>query len=156
MTGEVVDLEARIRNLETTERALQAIMDRATAIKDVLEVQAELTTVRGEIEQLVTRSADLREQAAMSTLTVTISAKPAPGRCRQEAQFDAGTEVESATAQLVSILQGLAAAGIWFAIVWLPILVALAILGGASWLVVRRVRRAPDDSRRSRPRRRIA
>ena len=46
VTSQVVDLGARITNLQATERALQAIMDQATAIKDVLTVQAELTKTR--------------------------------------------------------------------------------------------------------------
>ena len=48
VTTQVVDLAARIKNLQATEQALQGIMDRAVEIKDVLAVQAELTTVRGQ------------------------------------------------------------------------------------------------------------
>jgi hypothetical protein len=144
VTGEVVDIEARMRNLETTERAFQSIMDRATVIKDVLEVQERLTAVRGEIEELASKAAHLREQAAMSTLSVTFSIKPAPVIAQQEARFDPGTEAEAATAQLVGILQSLATAGIWFAIVWLPILIALAIVGGIGVLIYRRLRPAPN------------
>src|SRR5947199_24090 len=80
VTGQVVDLGARIKNLEATERALQAIMDRATEIKDVLSVQAELTKVRGQIEEMTAEKGHLVEQAAMSTLTVTFSLKPNPVR----------------------------------------------------------------------------
>ena len=50
MTGQVVDLEARIRNLRASETALQGIAAKAIKISDVLEVQAQLTAVRGEIE----------------------------------------------------------------------------------------------------------
>jgi hypothetical protein len=144
VTGEVVDIEARMRNLETTERAFQSIMDRATVIKDVLQVQERLTAVRGEIEELASRAAHLREQAAMSTLSVTFSIKPAPVIAQQEARFDPGTEAEAATAQLVGILQSIATAGIWFGIVWLPILVALAIVGGIGLVIYRRLRPAPN------------
>ena len=52
VTGQIVDLDARIRNLRASESALQAIDARATKISDVLEVQAQLTDVRGQIEQL--------------------------------------------------------------------------------------------------------
>src|SRR5207244_4226025 len=52
VTTQVVDLAARIANLQATEHALQGIMDRARAIKDVLAVQEQLTEVRGEIEQM--------------------------------------------------------------------------------------------------------
>ena len=145
VTGQVVDLRARIQNLETTERALQAIMDRATAIKDVLDVQAQLTKVRGEIEQLEARAAGLEEQAAMSTLTLEITLRPTSVIAEQEARFDPGTEAEFATAQLVGILQALATAGIWFGIVWLPLLVAIAIVGGTGYVIVRRFRRSPGQ-----------
>jgi hypothetical protein len=143
VTDQVVDLGARIRNLEATERALQAIMDRATEIKDVLAVQAELTSVRGQIEQLTAQKTKLEAQAAFSTLSVTFALKPNPILTSQE-QFDPAAEVNEASASLVSVLQGLATAGIWFAIVWLPILIALAIVGGIGLFILRRVRRADD------------
>src|SRR4029453_8093763 len=50
VTGQVVDLTARISNLRATEAAVQSIMAKATKIKDVLDVQAQRTTTRGEIE----------------------------------------------------------------------------------------------------------
>ena len=127
VTSQVVDLGARIANLQATERALQAIMDQATAIKDVLTVQAELTKTRSEIEQLTAQKLAFEGQAAFSTVTVTFALKPNPVLAEQQG-FDAATEAEAATASLVSILQGLATAGIWFGIVWLPILLALGLL----------------------------
>jgi hypothetical protein len=145
VTGQVVDLKARIRNLQVTEAAFQSIMDRASAIKDVLSVQDELTTVRGEIEQLTAEAAHLEDQAAMSTLTVSIRLRPMPVIKEQEAAFDPGREAESATARLVGILQSLATAGIWFGIVWLPILIAISVVGGSGFLVARRLRRSQDD-----------
>ena len=39
------------------------------------------------------------------------------------------------------MLQGLATAGIWFAIVWVPILVFLAIVGGIAFVFFRRIQR---------------
>jgi len=142
VTSQVVDLGARIRNLQATERALQSIMDRAEVIKDVLSVQAELTTVRGQIEQLASQKAHLEEQAAYSTLTVTFVLKPAPVLVEQQEGFDPATEVDAASASLVGVLQGVATAGIWFGIVWLPILVTLAIVTGIGAFVVRRFRRS--------------
>lgn len=140
VTSRVVDLEARIRNLRVTEQALQAIMDKATVIKDVLTVQAELTVTRGRIEQLTAEQASLEEQAAYSTLAVTFVLEPAPVLVEQQAGFDPATEVDAASASLVGILQGVATAGIWFGIVWLPVLVALLVVAGVVLLVSRRLR----------------
>ena len=140
VTGQVVDLGARIKNLQATETALQAIMARATEIKDVLAVQAELTQVREQIERLTAEKGALEEQAAYSTLTIGFQLKPTPILTAQE-QFDPASEVDQASASLVSVLQALATAGIWFAIVWLPILLVLAVLGFIVLTVVRRVQR---------------
>jgi uncharacterized protein DUF4349 len=140
VTTQVVDLGARIANLQATERALQGIMDRATQIKDVLSVQAELTRVRGDIEQMTAEKTHLEQQAAMSTLQVTFELKPNPVRTEQQ-QFDPGAEAERASASLVAGLQGLATAGIWFLIVWVPGLLFLALVLGLAYLGWRRVRR---------------
>ena len=144
VTTQVVDLDARIKNLQSTERALQAIMDRAVEIKDVLAVQAELTTVRGQIEQMTAEMTNLQGQAAFSTLSVTFSLKPDPV-LTSKSQFDPKTEVDQASASLVSVLQGLATAGIWFGIVWLPILLGIAIIAGIGLFIFRRVRRVTAD-----------
>jgi hypothetical protein len=123
-----------------TEQALQAIMDQATVIKDVLTVQAELTVTRGRIEQLTAEQVHLEEQSAYSTLAVTFVLEPAPVLVEQQAGFDPATEVDAASASLVGILQTLATAGIWFGIVWLPVLGGLLLVGGVGFLVARRAR----------------
>ncbi|HEX3264031.1 MAG TPA: DUF4349 domain-containing protein [Candidatus Limnocylindrales bacterium] len=140
VTGDVVDLAARIKNLQATEAALQAIMTRATAIKDVLTVQAELTTVRGQIEELSGQKAHFEQEAAYSTLTVAFTLKPTPVITVQQ-QYDPATEVDRASASLVGMLQALATAGIWFAIVWVPILLFLGVVGGFAYVIVRRLQR---------------
>jgi hypothetical protein len=144
VTTQVVDLAARIKNLQATEQALQGIMERAVEIKDVLAVQAELTTVRGQIEQMTAEKVNLEGLAAYSTLAVTFSLKPDPVLTSQS-QFDPKTQVDQAAASLVSILQGLATAGIWFAIVWLPILLGIGILVAIGLFIARRFRRVSVD-----------
>lgn len=138
VTGDVIDLAARIKNLRATEDALQAIMARAEKITDVLAVQSELTKVRAEIESLSAQKEHLQEQAAYSTLAVSFSRKPTPAVELAQERFDPKDEVERATASLVEVLQAAAAAGIWFAIVWLPILLVLGVVGLVVAAIVRR------------------
>ena len=145
VTGQVIDLEARIRNLRASETALQGIAARATKISDVLEVEARLTDVRGQIEQLTAQLADLSDRAAYATLTayfsVPLVALEAAGRDWRPTMV-----VDQAAASLISILQGLASAGIWFVIVWLPILLSLGLVVAAAAWVARRAglgRRSP-------------
>ena len=146
VTGQVVDVTARITNLQATERALQGIMTKATKITDILDVQAELTKVRGDIEQATAEKQHLQEQASFSTLTVGFGLKPVAAVVISQQKFDPKDQVDRATASLVDILQGLTTAGIWFAIVWLPILLVLGILAGIAWVIVRRRLSAPTPA----------
>jgi hypothetical protein len=138
VTSQVVDLEARIRNLEASEAALQGIAAKATKISDVLEIQAQLTGVRGEIEQLTAQLKDLNDRAAYATMTARYSV---PIVAVQVATKDwtPATAVDEAMASLISSLQGLTDAGIWFVIVWLPILLVIGVLAAIVALVARRM-----------------
>lgn len=137
VTGQIVDLEARIRNLRATETALQAILARAERIADVLEVQRELTGVRGEIERLDAQRAALEDQAAYGTLAVTYGVELL-AVTEAAKEWDPATEVDRAVASLMSVLQGLATVGIWFAIVWLPLLLVIGAVAAATVLLLRR------------------
>ncbi len=123
-----MDLDARIANLRATERALQAIMQKATRIPDILEVQNQLTQVQGQIEELAGQVARLRDQAALSTLTVIFQTPPAPVVKETSKGWSPGVEFDRAVALLLSIGQGLATIGIWLAIVVVPVAVGLGFL----------------------------
>lgn len=141
VTAQLVDLDARIANLQATERQLVAIMAKATRIPDILEVQAQLTTVRGQIEQLTAQRAYLADQAAYGTIAVGWSTPPAPVVATQQA-WEPMVEIEKAVAALLSVGQVLATVGIWLAIVGLPILLVVGIVGGVAVAAARRLTRS--------------
>ena len=137
VTGQLIDLEARIANLRASEKAFQASAAKATKISDILEVQNQLTNVRGQIEQLDAQRSHLSDQASYGTLNVTYGIEVAA--VTQAAKgWNAGQEVDRATASLVDVLHAVTTAGIWFAIVWLPILLMIGILVAAATFVLRR------------------
>ncbi len=70
VTEEYVDLTARLRNLERTEAQLLELMEQAESVEVVLEVQRELTNVRGQIEQLQGRIRYLEQTSATSLIEV--------------------------------------------------------------------------------------
>jgi Domain of unknown function (DUF4349) len=137
VTTKIVDLSARITNLQATEQALQGIMLKATKISDILAVQAQLTDTRGQIEQATAERKHLTEQAAFSTLTVTYALKEQAVVATTK-KFDPATEVDRASANLVDVFQSLATAGIWFGIVWLPILTGLGLISLVIAMILRR------------------
>ena len=86
VTEEFVDIQARVRNLEATEAKLLTLLERPGEIKDVLEVQREITGVREEIERLIARSNYLQQTAAFSLVNVNLQATPG------EITIDAGID----------------------------------------------------------------
>ena len=113
VTGQVIDLQARITNLQASEVALQGIAERATKISDVLEVQAQLTDVRGQIEQLTAQLKDLNDRAGYATLTARFSV-PIVATSAAAKGWEPGAVVDEAMASMISIVQSLANVGIWF------------------------------------------
>lgn len=142
VTGQVVDIQARLDNLQVTEKALQGIMARASQIPDVLAVQQQLTQVQGDIEQLTAQRDRLKDQAAMSTLAVSLQLAGPPVVAAATEGWDPGAQIQDAIATLVHAGQGVATAAIWLAIVGLPLGAGLLVIGVAVWFVARRLRRS--------------
>ena len=141
VTTQVIDLNARIDNLKTTEAALQAIMARATAIPDVIAVETQLSDTQGQIEQLTAQRDHLANQAAMSTVTVTFQLPQKTVTTQATQDWTLGNQVDEAAAALVRVGQGLATIVVWIAIVVLPIGLAALLLFGIAKLTRRILRR---------------
>ncbi len=143
VTSQVVDLGARLANLRATEAALQEIMTKATKIPDVLEVQAQLSAVRQEIEQLTAQKVSLEARAALGTLTVGFALPPIVAVTQVREGWDPAAEIDRAAATLVGLGQSLLGAGIWVAIVVLPLALIVGLVVAVAGLLARRLRARP-------------
>jgi hypothetical protein len=78
VTEEYVDLGSNLRNLQASESAILKLMDKATQIQDVLQLQRELTNVRGQIERIQGRKTYLERRSDMATITLSLRLPPPP------------------------------------------------------------------------------
>ena len=80
VTGQYVDLQARITALEASRQQYLTILAKATTVGDVLAVQEQLDGIQSQIEQLQGQLQVLTSETSYSTLTVNLSegAPPPP------------------------------------------------------------------------------
>ena len=80
VTGQYVDLQARIASLEASRQQYLTIMSKATTVGDVLAVQSQLDSIQSQIEQLQGQLQVLSSETSYSTLSVTVSEGSPPPR----------------------------------------------------------------------------
>ncbi len=76
VTGEVIDLEARLKSERSAEQSLLKLLDRAVSVSDVLTVERELTRVRADIERLQGQLEFIQRSVALATITVSFVLPP--------------------------------------------------------------------------------
>ena len=119
VTEEYIDLEARLKNAEATERQYLTLLDKATDVEDILRIYDSLSRVRSEIEQIKGRMQYLERTSSMSLINVYLepeaSAKPLA-----RAGWNALEVLKSAVRGLVTAGQTLGTIAIWL-LIFIPI-----------------------------------
>ena len=141
VTEEFIDLDARLRTQRALEAQFLEIMKRADKVSDALEVQTNLASVRMEIERVEGRLRFLENQAALSTINVTLQ-PPASLVSVNTSGFFAG--VKSAFGDGIDIAADIILGFIRFGIALLPVLVLIVLPLVLLWRLIRpRLRRRP-------------
>jgi Domain of unknown function (DUF4349) len=130
VTGQVVDLGARLTALEDERAQLEVLLSKSAKVSDLLQVEDQIGSVQSEIEQIQGQERVLSQQVAFSALTVQLAVRTVVHHKVSLSGFSHAWHVATssfvgAVKDFVSVLGDLA-----FAI--LAALVALA-LAYASW-----------------------
>ena len=145
VTTELIDLEARLKNLRAAEESYRVLLDEAVNVEEVLMVQARLDEIRGQIESLDGQRAYLQRQADMATLAVTLST-PAQPISEQTDDFDPGRVASEALAGLLGLGQTALTMLIYLAILGVPLALLASVVLVPLWLFRRRrTRTAPRN-----------
>ena len=78
VTGDAIDLAARLRSERSAEASLLKLLDRAVSVSDVLTVERELGRVRANVERLQGQLDFIERSVALATITVTFALPPDP------------------------------------------------------------------------------
>ena len=93
-TAEVTDLESTLRNSRAVETQYLQLLNRATAIPDILQLQDRLRAVRLEIDRIEGRVAALGRLTELATVTVQLA--PVPVVAKPEPRVDSPREAARA------------------------------------------------------------
>lgn len=136
VTDQFVDLKARLSAKQAEEQRYNALLARAATIDEILKIDAALSNVRTQIEQLQGQVNSIATRTHFSTITMSITPAIAPIVTPSTPAWDPARTIAAALATLAVVLKGLADVTIWILVFgWIP-LAALAVT-----LVVTRSRR---------------
>jgi hypothetical protein len=131
VTEQLVDSEARLRNLRKSEEMVLKIMERSGSVGDVLKASQELSNIRESIERIDAQLKSLRNQVAYSTISLTLEAAVS---AQQTPEPSLGLRVQEtwgkATHSVGELTLGLFGLGIWL-LAYSPyfLLLAAAVYG---------------------------
>ncbi len=139
VSEEYVDISARVSNARQLEGRLIDLLNRRTGrLQEMLEVERELSRVRGEIERYEGRLRYLKARASVSSLTLTLHEPPpildVPG------ESPVGDAFRRAWRNFVRVVAAFISA--------LGVIVPFGVLLGLGWLGVRRLARAVERRER--------
>ena len=131
VTEEYIDITSRLKNLKSVETQLVGILQDAQSITDILAVQKELNTVRGEIESYEQRKRYFDSQTDYSYISISFSIDKT-GLNISEDEWKPWGEFKAALNSLVSVLKGFVNMTIWLLvfspIVLIPVGIVLYIV----------------------------
>lgn len=137
VTTKLVDVESRVATQEASLARLQRFLRQAETVEDMIRLESEIAERQADLESLQAQQKYLRDNTAMSTVTVRLRTPDAPPPTAepQEAGFLVG--LEGGWTALKAVLVGLATV----VGALLPFALTLSAVVVPAWLLVRAVRR---------------
>jgi hypothetical protein len=127
VTEQYMDLQAQLHNLEATETQYLALLKKADNVKDMLEVQRELSNVQGSIERTKGRIQYIQRTSDMSLIDVSLKKTSPIG----QSSWDVGGIFKSAVDGLIVFGKVLLGILIWilvFSPLWIIVLVIIFVI----------------------------
>jgi len=135
VTGQVVDLDARIKALQTSVDRMTQLLAQAQRIEDMLAIETQLSQRQAELDSLTAQRKTLGEQVAYSTVTMALTPKSSVSTVEAPGFLSGLASGWAALVSLVTIMFTAAGFLLPFALIALVVLVPLALL------VIRQLRR---------------
>ncbi|MDP1544449.1 MAG: DUF4349 domain-containing protein, partial [Anaerolineales bacterium] len=141
VTDQYVDLQSQLTNLEATRERIKSFLDDAKTVDEAMRINAELSEIERQIEEIKGRMNYLQDRSSYSTITITLEPElpeilPTP--TPEPKPWSPGETFEDATKTVTRAYQGIVELLIWFFIVLVPVLVPPIFLVWLLWKLITR------------------
>jgi hypothetical protein len=136
VSTQVIDVDARIRAQRASVSRVEALLDQASNLQQVISIERQLANRQADLDSLVARQKHLADQTALSTITVAIE-QPAEEEPKKKDDDEEDGFVGGLNDGWDSFVAGLVVAltVVGFLLPWL---ILVAALGLPLWLALRR------------------
>lgn len=141
VTEQYVNIEERLDTLKKTKARFGEILDKATQVQDILNVQRELVSLQEQIDSLVGQQKAIEKSAEFTKITVYLSSDELALPYVPDKSFRPNLIFKQAFRSLVETLRWFASAGIWlavFSVIWVPIVLVIIIYKRRQKLLLRK------------------
>jgi hypothetical protein len=84
VTDQVVDVDSRIKSQRASVARVRELMDKATKLSDVVELEGELSDREADLEALLAQQASLKDRTSLATITLSLSETPVKKAAKDE------------------------------------------------------------------------
>jgi hypothetical protein len=133
VTDQYVDIDTRIKLLESTKARYEDILSKATEINDITNLTSQILNIQSQIDSYKGQQESLEKNAKLARLTVFMSTDEIALPYSPSETFRPNVIFKLAVRSLVSTLRSLATFAIWlsvYSVVWLPLLLLYIIIRG--------------------------
>lgn len=139
VTDQYTDLQAQLDVLQKTKVKFEEILGRATAVKDLLEVQQQLTNIQQQIDSVKGQQKYYEQSAKLSKITIYLSTDELALPYAPTNEWRPTVVFKEAVRSLVGAIRNIGSLLIW-AVVFLPIIIPV-------FLIVRYIKRKRNISK---------
>ena len=127
VSNQIVDAQARLRNLRRTETDMLKIMDRSGKVAEILSVENEISSVRQQIEQLDSQLKSMQQRVAYSAISVSLQNEASSPTVEPSDAARLGESWKAALRAVKGIALTLVAGLLWI-VAFIPYLLAAGLI----------------------------
>ncbi|MFD6876753.1 MULTISPECIES: DUF4349 domain-containing protein [unclassified Streptomyces] len=105
VTEKVADVDSRVKSQQASVARVREMMDKATALGDVVMLEGELSRRQSDLESLLAQQTALKDQTSLATITLAVSEPPPPAAEKKDGETGFGDALAAGWAVFTTVVR---------------------------------------------------